>query len=87
MAATLLGMKSSSTESPARIWLRRLVIAVSCAPLAALSVLHTMGRSEDFGVLGRWYVMVPLAVGCYFAWNLIEKAISWTTPVETREEA
>jgi len=37
-----------------RVWLRRLVIAAACLPLAAASVLHTMGRSGDFGLLGKW---------------------------------
>ncbi|WP_436532963.1 hypothetical protein [Actinoplanes sp. HUAS TT8] len=69
----------SDIENPARVWLRRLVIAVSCAPLAAVSVLHTMGRSGDFGVLGRWYVLLGLAVAGFFAWDLIEKAIAWAT--------
>lgn len=62
----------------ARTWLRALVIAVACAPLAVISILHTMGRTGDFGVLGRWYVMVPLAVAGFFAWDLIEKAIAWS---------
>lgn len=67
------------TESASTVWLRRLVIAVSCAPLAVVSVLHTMGRSGDFGVLGRWYVLLSLAVAGFFAWDLIERAIGWAT--------
>lgn len=68
-----------AATSPARIWLRRLVIAVACAPLALVSVLHTMGRSGDFGALGRWYVLVPLTVAGLFAWDLVERAIAWAT--------
>lgn len=62
-----------------KLWLRRLVIAVSCLPLAAVSILHTMGRTDDFGVLGKWYVMVPLTLAGIAAWSLVEKAAGWAT--------
>ncbi|MBL7259730.1 hypothetical protein [Paractinoplanes lichenicola] len=62
------------------MWIRRVVIGLACLPLAAVSILHTMGRTGDFGVLGKWYVMVPLTVAGLLAWSLIEKAISSTTP-------
>ncbi|WP_127502567.1 hypothetical protein [Actinoplanes solisilvae] len=63
--------------SPARIWLRRLVIAASCLPLAAVTILHRMGRADEYGLLGEWYVMVPLTVAGVLGWMLIEKAIAW----------
>jgi len=56
------------------LWLRRLVLGLACLPLAAISVLHTMGRTDEFGTLGEWYVMVPLAVAGLLAWALVEKA-------------
>ncbi|GAA2630248.1 hypothetical protein Adu01nite_41540 [Paractinoplanes durhamensis] len=55
------------------------MVGVACAPFAAIGFLHALGRSGDFGVLGKWYVMVPLAVAGFFAWHLIEKAASWAT--------
>lgn len=58
-----------------RVWLRRLVIAAACLPLAEASVLHTMGRSGDFGLLGKWYVMGGLTVVLILGWELIEKAV------------
>ncbi|BCY11484.1 hypothetical protein [Actinoplanes sp. L3-i22] len=63
----------------AKMWVRRVVIGVSCAPLVLVSVLHTMGRSGDFGVLGRWYVLTGLAVAGFLAWGLVERAIGWAT--------
>ncbi|MEV6345564.1 hypothetical protein [Actinoplanes sp. NPDC051851] len=74
-------------DTSLRTWLRPLIIGVSCAPLAAITVLHTMGRSGDFGLLGKWYVMVPLAVAGYFAWTLIEKAIAWSTREKGQDAA
>ena len=68
--------------STTRVWIRRIVVGVSLAPLAAISVLHTMGRSDDFGALGRWYVMVPLTVAALLAWGLVEKATAWATREE-----
>ncbi|MCY1145414.1 hypothetical protein OWR29_46060 [Actinoplanes sp. Pm04-4] len=59
-----------------RLWLRRVVLGLACLPLAAVSVLHTMGRTDDFGVLGEWYVMLPLTLAGVLAWTLVEKA--WT---------
>ncbi|GLY04472.1 MULTISPECIES: hypothetical protein [Actinoplanes] len=68
-----------SQNSPARrVWLRRLVIAVSCIPFAAAGFLAAVGRSGDHGVLGEWYVLVPLAIVGFFSWDLIEKAIGTT---------
>jgi hypothetical protein len=69
---------ASAPESRGRTWLRRLVIGVSGAPLAVVSVLHAMGRSGDHGPLGRWWVLMALAVAGFFARGLIEKAIAWT---------
>ncbi|MBM2614604.1 hypothetical protein JIG36_03425 [Actinoplanes sp. LDG1-06] len=63
-----------------RTWIRRLMIALACAPLAVISILHTMGRTGDFGLLGKWYVMVPLAVAGFFAWTLVEKAVERFVP-------
>ncbi|KUL29417.1 hypothetical protein [Actinoplanes awajinensis] len=65
-----------AATSRTRIWLRRLAIAAACGPLALVSVLHTMGRTGDFGVLGEWYVLVPLTVAGLFAWGLIERAVA-----------
>ncbi|MCO8277285.1 hypothetical protein M1L60_42585 [Actinoplanes sp. TRM 88003] len=56
------------------LWLRRIVLGLACLPLATISVLHTMGRTDDFGILGEWYVMLPLAAAGFLAWTLIEKA-------------
>lgn len=75
-------MENTSTEAPAtrkHTWLRYLAIGASCAPLAVLSVLHTMGRTDHFGVLGKWYVLTPLAIASFFAWTLIEKTIERTS--------
>ncbi|GIF22862.1 hypothetical protein Ate02nite_55920 [Paractinoplanes tereljensis] len=76
--ATAGGLDTPARQTP--VWLRRVLIGASCVPLAMLSVLHTMGRSEDFGVLGKWYVMVPLTVASLFAWGLIEKTVERTVP-------
>ncbi|MBB2944549.1 hypothetical protein FB565_004278 [Actinoplanes lutulentus] len=75
-------MENTPEISNKRVWLRYLVIAISCAPLAVISVVHTMGRTDDFGILGDWYVMVPLTVAAFLAWTLIEKAITWATRPE-----
>ncbi|MBU2664747.1 hypothetical protein KOI35_14685 [Actinoplanes bogorensis] len=69
-----------------RTWIRRLVIGLACTPLAAIGVVHAMGRSGDFGVLGKWWVMVPLAVAGILAWELIEKAVAWATREPGRAE-
>ncbi|WP_250031030.1 hypothetical protein [Paractinoplanes maris] len=74
-------METTSAPTPEtddngrRRWLRRTVLGVACLPLAVIGVLHKMGRSDDFGVLGEWYVMVPLTVAGVFAWLLMEKAV------------
>lgn len=60
-----------------RVWWRRAVIGLACVPFALFSLVHTMGRSDDYGVLGEWYVMIPLALAIWAAWALIEKAITW----------
>jgi hypothetical protein len=64
-------------------WLRRLVLGVSLLPVAVLSTLHTMGRTEDFGVLGEWYVMLPLTLACVAGWLVVEKAAGWATRDES----
>lgn len=78
-------MNASSTTGSApagrfRVWRRRVLLAVACLPLAAASVLHTMGRSGDFGLLGRWYVLTGLTVVSLLAWLLLEKTIARTVP-------
>ena len=84
-------MESTSSQSPvrtptapaplgrSRVWLRRLGIGVACAPLAVIGILHKMGRSGDFGVLGEWYVLVPLTLAALLAWHVIERATAWAT--------
>jgi hypothetical protein len=66
------------------VWRRRIVIAIACLPLATAGVLHKMGRSGDFGILGRWYVMAALTAAGVLAWLLLEKAIARTTPTDDR---
>ncbi|MFI5935864.1 hypothetical protein [Actinoplanes sp. NPDC051494] len=75
-------MESTSTAAPAptRVWARRFAIGVACVPVAVLSVLHSMGRSADFGVLGRWYVMIPLTIAAVLAWQLVEKTVERVVP-------
>ncbi|GAA2888553.1 hypothetical protein Acy02nite_70390 [Actinoplanes cyaneus] len=68
----------NAPTSRTRTWIRRMVIAAACAPLSVITVLHTMGRSGDFGVLGRWYVVLPLTLLGVFAWALVEKAAGWS---------
>lgn len=73
-------MNEESTETPAPISTGRMVLrygAIGVAVLlwAGFSLLHTMGRSDDFGVMGEWYVMTPLTIGVIAAWWLIEKAL------------
>jgi hypothetical protein len=75
-------MESTSTEAPdtsKRVWLRRLTMGAACVPLAVVGILHKMGRSDDFGVLGKWYVMIPLTIAGVFAWLLVEKAAERTS--------
>jgi hypothetical protein len=59
--------------------LRRVGLVISLLPVAVLSTLHTMGRTGDFGVLGRWWVMVPLTLACVGAFALVEKVAGWAT--------
>ncbi|WP_433825802.1 hypothetical protein ACQP2E_27280 [Actinoplanes sp. CA-015351] len=72
-------MENTTETGNKRSWFRYLVIVISCAPLAVISMVHTMGRTDDFGILGDWYIMVPLSVAAFFAWPLVEKAITWAT--------
>ncbi|MFG1604835.1 hypothetical protein [Actinoplanes sp. NPDC049265] len=62
------------------VWRRRIIIGVACLPVMTAGVLHKMGRSGDFGILGRWYAMAALTALGVLAWFLLEKAIARTTP-------
>jgi len=81
---------STETETPApapvRAWVRRIVIGIACLPVAVLTVMHAMGRSGDFGALGRWYVMVPLTIACFLAWMFVEKTVERVVPTSSEEE-
>ncbi|GAA1594236.1 hypothetical protein [Actinoplanes couchii] len=73
-------MDDESTETPApmstgRMVFRYVAIGVAVLLFAGFSLLHTMGRSDDFGVMGEWYVMTPLAIGVIGAWWLIERTL------------
>jgi hypothetical protein len=67
------------------VWIRRVVIGLACLPVAAVSILHTMGRSGDFGVLGKWYVMLPLTLLGVLAWLLLEKTVSVSVPSQDED--
>ncbi|WP_430786322.1 hypothetical protein [Actinoplanes sp. G11-F43] len=70
---------TTAPVSTTRIWLRRVAVGLACVPFALFSLVHTMGRSGDFGVLGEWYVMTPLTIATLLAWGLIEKTVIWPT--------
>ena len=61
-------------------WIRPVVIGLACLPLALVTIVHKMGRSGDFGLLGEWYVMVPLTLLGVLAWLLVEKAVESQVP-------
>ncbi|SDS46134.1 hypothetical protein [Actinoplanes derwentensis] len=61
--------------STARMWMRYVLVVIAGLPLAVVSLLHTMGRTDDFGVLGEWYVMLPLTLAAVCGWLFVEKVI------------
>ncbi|GAB2621672.1 hypothetical protein Aab01nite_77450 [Paractinoplanes abujensis] len=66
-------------------WIRRVVIGLACLPVAAVSILHTMGRTGDFGVLGKWYVMLPLTLLGVLGWLLLERTVTASAPSQDED--
>ncbi|HWS37649.1 MAG TPA: hypothetical protein VN408_33590 [Actinoplanes sp.] len=62
----------------ARRLVRYLAIGIALALSGGLTLVHAMGRSDDYGVLGEWYVMTPVTVGVLLAGWLVEKAFLWS---------
>ncbi|GID32814.1 hypothetical protein [Paractinoplanes brasiliensis] len=62
------------------IWIRRILIGLSCLPVAVVTILHKMGLSGDYGVLGEWYVMLPLTALGVLALILVEKTVKSQIP-------
>lgn len=68
------------------MWIRRVVIGLACLPIVVVTIVHTMGRSGDFGPLGEWYVMIPLTLLGVLALMLVEKTVKSQIPPAADDE-